>query len=65
MLNEIVLENLLVSVVRVCHQEETNAIVNEINTRSIMRLRNSPRFGCGREIWIHCSTPNTLDEDAQ
>ena len=60
--NQIVPENLLVSVVHVCHQEGTNT-VNEINTRP--RLGNPPRFGCGKEIWIRCSVPNTLDEDAQ
>ena len=60
--NQTVPENPLVSVVHVCHQEETTTI-NEIITEP--RPRNAPRFGCGKEIWIRCSAPNTLGEDAQ
>ena len=60
--NQTVPENPLVSVVHVCHQEETNT-TDEINTK--LRLGNLPRSGCGKEIWIRCSAPNTLDEDGQ
>jgi hypothetical protein len=60
--NQTVPENPLVSVAHGCHQEETNTI-NEINTE--LRLGYPPLSGCGIEIWIRCSAPNTLDEDAQ